>query len=185
MRIRTLAVMTLTLVGCGQMQMTPVDAGDMCAGGAKTPANLLQNPGFECSRNPEQWVGSFSFDLASHSGGKSAKLVADAAGTVFLGIDSVAKPTTATTYCMTLWAKGTAPAVRLSGLTSPQAMMFSNPLSGDTWVRVPPTTVLKVPVAANAGLAIKIAPANAAAGDTVFIDDVDVWESTTDCKETR
>ncbi len=184
MRIVLLSLATLALLNCGQ-PMTTVDAGDTCAGAAKTPANLLTNPGFECSRNPEQWVGSFTFDVAAHSGLKSAKLVADSAGLVFLGIDQVAKPTAATTYCITAWAKGTAPAVKLSGLTSPTAMMFSNPLSGDTWVRVPPTTALAVPVQANQGLALKIAFANAAAGDTLFIDDVDVWESTTNCKETR
>ena len=180
----SMCVALLVLTGCGQQMMMTVDAGDMCAGAAKTPPNLLQNPGFECSKNPEQWIGSFAFDVAAHSGAKSAKLVADAAGQVFLGIDQVAKPAAATTYCITAWAKGTAPTVKLQGLTSPQAMMFASPLTVD-WARVPPTTVLAVPVAANQGLAIKINFSNAAPGDTIFIDDVDVWESTTNCKETR
>ena len=54
--------------------------GGNCAGSAKTPANLVPNPGFECGDmgwSPQS--GTLAADPDAHTGSQSAKLVATGA----------------------------------------------------------------------------------------------------------
>jgi hypothetical protein len=55
-----------------------------------------------------------------------------------------------------------------------------------SWIRVPPSTVLSVPGASGSSLYVRFLLSQGQAGDTLLVDDVDVWESADGkCKETR
>ena len=152
----------------------------------------MANGSFECGgAAPAEWMGvngTLSFVTTGASdGSRAAKVVSDASGTGGIGSTSpVVAKTSGKTYCINAKAKGTAADVRLevfgSLLTS-----FGSPLSSpDAWVRLPPTTNLEVREPADQSLYVKVHAQGAAAGDTVIVDDIDLWESPTGkCDQVR
>ena len=88
------------------------------------------------------------------------------------------------------WVKGTVGNAKLSILTSSSVggtdFNFSSPVATNTWIRMPPFTVLAVPGAMGSKLYVRFLLSQGSAGDTLLVDDVDVWESADGkCKETR
>lgn len=158
----------------------------------------MANGSFECGgAAPAEWMsvnGTLSFVTAGASeGSRAAKVVSDASGTGGIGSTSpVVAKTSGKTYCISARAKGTAADVRLevfgSLLTS-----FASPLSSpDTWARLPPLpnvgppSALEIREPADQSLYVKVHAQGAASGDTVFVDDIDLWESPTGkCDQVR
>jgi hypothetical protein len=70
---------------------------------------------------------------------------------------------------------------------------FSAPSGGSIWSRIPPTTALAIPFDNAQGLQLLFEAQqgrsdgmNAKVGDTLLIDDVDLWQSTSGkCDEAR
>ncbi len=179
--MRALFVVCLVSVSACGVAAPTTDAG--CSNGVKSPPNLMINGGFECGgAAPAEWMGvngSLSFVTTGASeGSRAAKVTSDASGTGGVGSTTAVVPkTSGKTYCINAKVKGTAADVRLevfgSLLTS-----FGSPLSSpDVWVRLPPTTNLEIREPADQALFVKVRAQGGAAGDTVIVDDIDLWES--------
>ncbi len=168
--------------------------GGNCAGAAKTPANLVPNPGFECGDmgwSPQS--GTLAADPDAHTGSQSAKLVATGATPAgkFAATLPVVASASGKTYCATAYLKGSIADAQLSVLEDKGGTVidhtFSMPVMGSTtWLRTPPTINLDVPAAAGSKLYVRVLMRTPKATDTLFVDDVDLWESTDGkCKEPR
>lgn len=148
----------------------------------KTPENLLLNPGFDCGAMPTEWAatyGTTTFPAEGRSG-RAAKVVADAAGGRLGYTLDVVTATRLSTYCARAWVRGTAPFMRLS-LATPNTLFSSNEQLTSSWKQVPYARaslkpgeklqlLLEVQLVRGDGL-------NAKPGDVLYVDDVDVWES--------
>ena len=178
--ICTLSVFT----GCG-FSAGPGDAG--CTGAAKSPPNLMLNGGFECA--PAEWMGVMGqlsiVTTGASEGSRAAQVTIDATGTGGIGsVSAVVPKTSGKTYCINAKVKGTASDVRLEVFGS-QLTSFGSPLnSPNTWVRLPPSTNLEIREPIDQALFVKVRANNGKAGDTVIVDDIDLWESSDGkCKE--
>lgn len=186
-RMRASSLLCLVLMSACGVAAPTSDAG--CPTATKSPPNLMINGGFECGgAAPAEWMGvngTLSFvTTGATEGSRAAKVVSDASGTGGVGSTTpVVAKTSGKTYCINAKVKGTAPDVRLevfgSLLTS-----FSSPLnSPDAWVRLPPPpnvgppTNLEIREPADQALYVKVHAQGGAAGDTVIVDDIDLWES--------
>lgn len=165
---------------------------------AKTPPNLMANAGFECGADggtdrPDGWAardGTMAW-VGEGRSGKALQLTVPASGqgTLLYRYD-VASGLGTRTYCATLWAKGTAPDVKLIMRRVNQGgsvtdFTFSDTV-GPAFARVPPNLVREVPGENADRLLMLVQTITAKAGDTVAIDDVDVWVSDDGlCKEAR
>jgi hypothetical protein len=206
-RMRTrawcLAVAVVLGAGCGGGGSNDGgDDGGACLQAGKSPANLVQNYGFECGgAAPAEWTaiyGTLEFVTGeARSGQRAAKLTANAQGGRFAYAPDLVTNGGATTYCVTAWVKGVAPYMRLrvlrddggGGFTS---FDFNSPVPR-TWERVPPTITVKVPNENKPKLQLvfelqtnRTDGQNAMPGDTLLVDDVDAWASTSgNCDEAR
>ena len=183
---------------CGPMVKGAPDAGgqDLCNGPAKTPANLIENGGFECDLSPAAWAGSsiygtFEIVDGGHSG-RAGKVTVNAGGGRMSYAKDFAVDAGMKSFCFSAFLSGTAPFMRmrvLAGGTN-QEVDQSDQIFSD-WRRLPLGTALEVPNnnATKLQLVFEVqtnrATQNALPGDTMLIDDVDVWESSTHCMETR
>ncbi len=192
---RLLAVPVVLLVACGPQTVTP-DAGGACKDTSKTPANLLENPGFECGEAtmPAEWSAIYgTLELAAGGRtGRAAKVTVNAAGGRFAYTKIFAPDVGTRTYCFSAWLSGTAPFMRMRVLRdfngSVQEVAFSDQIFPD--FRRIPTLKVTGENAPKLQLVFEVQTnrtdgQNAIAGQTMLIDDVDVWESTANCSETR
>lgn len=184
------------LPACGPMTGTPDAGSGDCRDTSKSPANVLENPGFECDTSPATWSGGVygTFELVGGGRfGRAAQLtVKDALGARFVYAKDFAVDAGMKTYCVQAWLKGTAPFMRVRVLRSPNntAVEQADQIAAD-WARVPlrPLSVT-TDDAAKLQLVFEIQTGrtdgqNGVPGQTMLIDDVDVWESTTTCTEAR
>ncbi|MBX7100689.1 MAG: hypothetical protein K1X89_23450 [Myxococcaceae bacterium] len=167
--------------------------GDGCTP-VKTPPDLVQNGSFDCGAStPDNWGardGTLAFTTDAHGGGKAALLTVPATGQgTLLYKPDVATSLGSQTFCGTIWVKGTAPDVKLilrkvfNG--SVEDRTFSSPVT-QTWTRVPPNLVLDAPGGNATKLLLLVQTVTAKSGDTLLVDDADVWASATgDCKDAR
>ena len=190
-------LLTLPLCfGCGPM-LTPVpDAGRdlLCNGAAKTPANLLENGAFECDPSPATWralYGTLELGAGGRTG-RAAKVTVNAAGGRMSYAKDFAVDAGMKTFCFSAWLTGTAPSMRLRVLrvfpANVQEDQFSELIFPD-WKRIP-TFKVSNDQAPKLQLVFEVQTnrtdgLNAVPGDTMLIDDVDVWEGSANCSETR
>ncbi len=189
------ALLALPLAACGPSNGGNDGGSDGgCDGPAETPPNLIHNPGFECGgAAPAEWsavYGTLDFPTGSaHSGQRHARITADSSGAArFSYSPNVVMGAGNATLCARAWVKGTPPYMRLrlmmvsagGGINND----FSSPVTAD-WARVPPTINLNAPNM-NADRVLLVFEAqtgradgmNSKPGDTLEVDDVDVWQTT-------
>ena len=187
MHALTVTGLLVLVAACGPASTAAIG----CNGAVKNPPNLMINGGFECGGDaPVEWHGingTLSFVTSGASEGtRAAKVVSDSSGLGGVGSTAaVVAKTSGKTYCINAMVKGTASDVRLevfgSLLTS-----FASPAGSDAWVRMPPTTNWEINEPADQALFVKVHAQGANAGDTVLVDDIDLWESPTGkCDQTR
>ena len=174
--------------------MNVPDAGPTgCKDTSKTPANIIENPAFECDSTPAEWnavSGTLEFVSGGRTG-RAAQLTVAATGR-FAYAKDVAVDAGNKTFCFSAYLKGTAPYMRMRVLRvmsgSVQEVAFSEQIFSD-WRKIPtlkvtndnaPKLQLVFEVQTNRSDNL-----NAMPGQTLLIDDVDVWETTGNCTETR
>lgn len=172
-----------------------VDGGDACT----TAGNLVVNAGFECGGDmPAEWTpiyGALEFPTGgAKSGQRSAKLTMEnALGARFGYAKDLVTNGGTKTYCVTAWAKGTAPYMRIRVLRDDgTGVEFNSPVP-TSWERVPPSITVQTPNqnASKLQLVFELQTnrsdgQNAVAGDVLYVDDVDAWESPSGrCDEVR
>jgi hypothetical protein len=198
-RVRALLfAAALSLFACGSPSNGNdggTDGGNSaCDGTALTPPNLIHNNGFECGgASPAEWGAVFgTLDFPSggaHTGMRNARITAGSNGDArFAYNPDVIDDGGMAVLCGHAWVKGTTPFMKMRLLvvdgTNVNAFEVSSP-GGADWIRVLPSVNLGP--AANAG-AQKVElefesqvgrsdGMNSIAGDTLEIDDVDVWIS--------
>ena len=197
--MRTLPLFVTLFLGCGPPPVPVPDAGPGgdCRDLTKSPSNLLQNPAFECDTSPATWSGGIYGTFAIVEGGRSGRAgqltVKDALGGRFSYARDVVTNASNKTYCLTAWVKGTAPFMRVRLLRSPNntAVEQADQIFPD-WHRVPAGRPLSFTGddAAKVQLVFEIQTGrgdgqNGMPGQIMLIDDVDVWESTSNCAEAR
>jgi hypothetical protein len=164
---------------------------------AKTPPNLLANGSFECGAAGPEGFFAKDGELAlatgdAHQGSRSVKLTVPATGATDVTLaasGNVATNLGNATYCGTAWVKGTVSDARLvlrrSTSGAVEDLTFTGPVTG-TWARLPPNLVVKAPGANGNALLLLVQSKNGKPGDTLFVDDVDVWVSASGaCDEVR
>ncbi len=148
----------------------------------------MVNGGFECGELSE-WMGVMGTltvtSTGAAEGSHAAQIVIDATGTGGIGsTNPVVAKTSGKVYCASAKVRGTVSDVRLE-VFGGQLTSFGSPLnSPDTWVRLPPSTNLEIREPVDQKLYVKVRAQNGKAGDTLFVDDIDLWESADGkCKE--
>lgn len=193
--MRTLPLLAIFLLGCGpQMQVPDAGGGGECRDLTKSPANLLENPGFECDSSPATWnkvYGALDF-VAGGRSGRAAQVTVDASGGRFAYAKDFAVDAGTKTFCFTAWLKGTAPFMRmrmLRVLNGAVAEVNFNQQIFPDWRRIP-TQFITNDNAPKLQLVFEVQTnrtdnQNAMPGQIMLIDDVDVWESSANCSEAR
>jgi hypothetical protein len=173
-----------------------------CNGTAKTPANVIPNPGFECGT--DKWGAIFgTFEVVPGGRtGNAGKLTVTAAGGRMALTPDVVKMGGTQTFCATAWISGTVPFMKLrllrdDGNGAAMAFEFSeqgpNPAGGMGFHRAPPSIVVKVPNQEAQRIQLVLEAQtnrsdgmNAQPGQYLLVDDVDVWASPSGkCDEIR
>lgn len=189
----------VVLSACGPMNVVPDAGGNgACRDTAKNPPNLLENPGFECDTSPAAWSQVYgTLELAAGVGrsGRGAKVTVNAAGGRFAYAKDFAVDAGMKSFCFTAYVSGTVHFMRtrvlrvLNGSVTEVAQ--ADQVFGD-FRRTPLGSPLKVSndnapklqlvfeAQTNRGDGL-----DAVAGETLLIDDVDVWETSGNCTETR
>lgn len=187
----------LVLLGCSPLMNVP-DGGDAgaCKDTTKTPANLLENPGFECDSAPSDWralEGTVEF-VAGGRSGRAAKLTVDQSGARMLYTKDVAVDAGMKTFCVSAYISGTAPFMKTQMLQTGGTMQVieqADQLFPD-FRKTPLGRGLLVPNgnATKLQLLFQIQTRrtdgqSATPGQYMLVDDVDVWETTGNCSEAR
>jgi hypothetical protein len=181
-------VLLALLSACSPMTMPRPDSGMGSCGVMQSPPNLLADGSFECGAGAEWSVqfGDFAVVSGGHSGAKAGQLTASSTGAGQMGIGMpIVAMTDGSPYCVNAWVKGTASDMRLEVLATKAALgnAFASPVQAD-WLEAPMGSNLKVQVAAGDTLYLRVKIQNGTAGQTLLLDDVDFWESTTgNCDE--
>lgn len=191
MRSVSILLTSVFCFACGPMNPMPDAGNNACNGAAKTPANLIENNGFECDGSWSQVYGTFETVTGGRTG-KAGQVTVTAAGGRFAYGKPFAENAGSKTYCVSAYLKGTAPFMRMRVLRdfdgSVQEVSFSEQIFSD-WRRIPtlkvtgenaPKIQLVFEVQTN-----RTDGQSAMAGQTMLIDDVDVWESSNNCMESR
>ncbi len=144
--------------------------------------NFVVNAGFECAPSTPWSVSSGVGTVidAGHSGSNALKVVADSLGQALVGQDNVVNDTGGQVFCAQLWVRGTSPEMRLEVRVSPsgKGSAFSSPLGSDGgWVKVPPGAPMAVSSERGESLSVLAKTQAAAVGQTLIIDDVELWPS--------
>jgi hypothetical protein len=165
----------------------------------KSPPNLVANSSFECgSPEPDAWFardGALALvSSGAKEGQRAVQLTVPASGATDVTLaysPDVATGLGQSTYCATAWMKGTVPDARLilrrvKG-SAIDDFTFSAPIATEPgWVRLPPSLRLEAPGNGADRLLLLAQSRNGQAGQTLLVDDVDVWISTSGrCDETR
>jgi hypothetical protein len=186
----------LALVVCACSASSSDDAGQ-CRDTSKNPSNFIENPGFECGGTaPAEWstvYGTLSFPAEGRSGRAGKVVVDQTGGRIAYTIDLTKGGTKS--YCFTAYVRGTTPFMRLRvfrdlGNGNLTSYDFAAPVTAD-WSKVPGSFAQKVPFGNAERLQLLFEAQtgrsdglNAKAGDTLLIDDVDGWVSTSgNCDE--
>jgi hypothetical protein len=173
--------------------MTGTDAG-ACRGTSRTPPNLVENAEFECDSATPEWSAVFgTLELAAGGRtGRAAKVTVNQAGGRFAYAKLFAPEPGNKTFCFSAWLSGTAPFMRMRVLRdfggSVQEVAFSDQVFSD--FRRIPTLKVTADNAPKLQLVFEVQTnradgQNAMPGQTMLIDDVDVWESSANCTEMR
>lgn len=195
-----LAVLALALAACGAPgDSEGADGGTGGGDGCTESGNLVRNAHFECGGDaPGEWVAAYG-DLdfppgEGRGGGRAARVtMANALGARLAYTPALLADGGSSTACVTAWAKGTAPFMRVRVLRDTgTGVEFNAPLTAD-WQRVPPTLVLVAPNEGARTLTLvfelqtnRSDGQNGKPGDALFIDDVDAWLSPSGrCDEAR
>lgn len=194
MRLLSL-MLPVVLFACGPTPGLP-DAGSPsgCRDTSKTPSNLIENGAFECDTSPLEWSAAYgTLELVTGGrSGRAAQITVNAAGGRFAYTRDFAVEGGNKTFCFSAYLKGTAPFMRMRVLRvssgSVQEVAFSEQVFSD--FRKIPTLEVTNDNAPKLQLVFEAQTnrsdgMSATPGQTLVIDDVDVWESTTRCKETR
>jgi hypothetical protein len=190
-----LLTFAVVLSGCGQMMVVP-DAGSPtgCRDTTKTPANLLENAAFECDSTPAEWSAIYGTLRLAEGGrtGRAAEITLSQAGGRFAYTKEFAVDGGNRSFCFSAWLKGTAPFMRMRVLRvlsgSVQEVAFSEQIFSD-WRKIP-TLKVSNDNAPKLQLVFEVQTnrtdnQNGMPGQIMMIDDVDVWETTGNCTETR
>lgn len=118
-----------------------------------------------------------------HRGQRSARIAAAATGaSLGYGAAIIANEGPLRTFCAAAWMKGSSPVAKLSltvgGAGGGTEYTFTSPLGPD-WIRLPLSTNLKVPLPPGQTLQLRFVGLGSALGQTVQVDDVDIWEDPT------
>ncbi len=174
---------------------TPPDGGGSDAGcrPSKTPAELVENPSFECGSATEatHWFAKFgTAEVVSdaHTGSRAVKLtVPDGVEASLVYELDVAKNLGTGTYCSTVWVKGTTKAMELVlRKVNPNEDTSFAGVPSDKWERVPPNIINSTEGKDAQRMLLLINTRYGKPGETLLIDDVDVWVSPSGkCDEPR
>ncbi len=187
MRVWSGLAMTVVLAGC-EPPAGMMDAGVMPKNCGAVAPILVKNAGFECGAStPDAWQGVYgSFATAvgeGRNGGNAAKGTFSGLGLRFAYAGDIVADAGTKVFCATAWVKGTAPFMRMNLIRDDLVEAFAAPV-GAAWERVPPTISLKIANANSRRLQLffeaqtgRTDGLNAKAGDTLLVDDVEVWES--------
>ncbi len=189
------SLVSLFLIGCGAQKPAGVDGGSLCQGpSTQSPPNVLQNAAFECDNSTAEWSAVFgTLDIVPGGRtGRAAKLTVDASGGRFFYTPVFAATPGSKSYCFTAWVQGTSPYMRmrvvLSSSGGAQDRATNEPVT-TTWQKLAPFKV-DAQNASQIQLAFEAQTnrtddLNAKPGDTLWVDDVDVWETMGNCGEAR
>jgi hypothetical protein len=193
MRSVLFVLTSLFCFACGPMNPTPDAGNNACNGAAKTPANLIENGSFECEGGWRAVIGELAFVDGGRTGRAAQGTVGQGLGsttTRFATIKPVLENAGNKTYCVTAWLKGTVPFMRVRALReNPDTVVeFSEQVFSD-WRRIP-TLKFTGDNAARITIVFEAQSnrgdgQNAMLGQSMLIDDVDVWESSNNCMEPR
>lgn len=180
--MRASALLLLALAACGPTT-SPPDAGG-CQEAALSPPNLVSNAGFECGgAAPAEWqqqYGTLELVADAHGGARAAKVTATGTLGQFAYATPVFTATKGGTWCARAWMKGTVASAKLSVMVDTGGggtdYTQNAPLSA-SWLRVPTGNNLQVPATAGAKVYLRFVMNTPKAGDTLVVDDVDLWES--------
>lgn len=179
---------------CSPQMMTP-DAGGSCGATALTPPNLVENPGFECDGT--EWAGTIYGTYEYASGGRTGragKVTVTQSGARFVYFKNLAPDAVGKTYCYSAWLSGTAPFMRIKVISEKSGSAFEDSFSEQIFSdfrRIPPQKTLPIGSGTTKLSMIfevqtnRTDNMNGMAGQYMLIDDVDVWETTTDCSAAR
>lgn len=196
MRFGAALALSSVLLACGPAGPGS-DAGTSCRDTARTPASLLENWNFECGASP--WAAVFgTFELAAgegRGGGAAGKMTVTSAGGRFTYQPAALTAGGSKTYCLSAWVKGTVPFIRMRALLDFDGRVQEYSMSealGPDWKKTPPSNPLRIPND-NAPKLLIVFEAqtnrtdgqSAVAGQTLFVDDVDLWETSGTCTEAR
>lgn len=181
------------LAGCGTTG--GADAGqNACLGTPKSPANVLSDPGFDCGTDTWKAASSYGEFKIVEGGitGKAGQITFKGELGARFGALGVIADGQGKTWCAQAMVKGSAKVIDLLLVPSAggQGVSFSAPLTS-SWSKVRPSGGLDlvVPAGASADLLFRVqtsGPNAAAVGDSVLVDDVDVWASATGrCDDAR
>ena len=171
----------LFAASCSPPPMMMNDGGSSgCEGPAKSPPNLLADPSFECGTAVWTVVtGDFAVVSGGRTGEKAGRLSATTAGSGQAGLGPVVASTSGKAYCLYAWVSGSASDMRMEVLPTMAgvASSFSSPVPASGWLQAPMSSNLKVQVAAGDSLYLRFRILNSQAGQTLDLDDLDLWES--------
>ncbi len=192
---RPAVLLTCLAAACGPAPSGTDGGAGACDGPARTPANLVHNGTFECGgAAPAEWAaiyGTWSGSADAHGGTRAAQVTASGAGGRLASADAVYTNASSTpqTLCATAWMRTTAPNMRLVVMVDTGGggveRAFASPREA-TWVRLPPSTALDATVPPGARVYLRFETKDQAVGDTLIVDDVDLWASPDGrCSEVR
>lgn len=189
----SLAILVVVLLAGCEPPVVMMDAG-MVAKCDPVAPNLLKNAGFECTVTPDgggavpdAWQGVYGqFAVAvgeGRNGGNAGKGTFSGVGLRFAYSGDVVSNGGTKVFCASAWVKGTAPYMRMNLIRDDLVQSFAAPVTA-TWEKVPPTIKLNIDNASSKHLQLMFEAqtgrtdgANAKAGDTLLVDDAEVWES--------
>lgn len=195
MKRASVVVFLVAASACSPQMMTPDAGGGSCGATAKTPANLVENPGFECDGT--EWAGTIYGTYEYASGGRSGragKVTVNASGARFVYTKNLAADAVGKTYCYSAWLSGTAPFMRIKLISEKSGSAFEDSFSEQIFSdfrRIPPQKTLPIGMGTTKLALIfevqtnRTDNMNGMTGQYMLIDDVDVWETTTDCSAMR
>lgn len=181
--MRAPALLLLALAACGPPPTPTPDAGD-CPEPSLTPPNLVKNAGFECGgAAPAEWqaqYGALDFVADAHGGARAAGVTATGTLGQFAYATPVFTAPKGGTWCARAWMKGTVASAQVSVMVDTGGggtdWTQNAPITA-SWLRLPTGTNLQVPASLNAKVYLRFVMNNPKAGDTLLVDDVDLWES--------
>jgi hypothetical protein len=194
--MRFVLLIPLVSFGCSPMMNVPDAGSEGCKDTSRSPANILENPHFECdSATPEWRALNGTIELvAGGRSGRALKITADSTGGRAVYTRPIAADAGMKKFCVSAWISGTAPFMKTQVLQTGGTMLRieqadqlfpdfrKTPLGRGLELPNGDATKMELVFLVQTG---RTDGQNAMPGDTMLIDDVDVWETTGNCGETR